>query len=36
MMDGEVEIITLTKLGAIHDALSIIDGCNPFGRRRIA
>jgi hypothetical protein len=36
MMDGEAEILVLSKLGAVHDALSIVNGANPFGRRRIA
>ena len=36
MMDGEVEVITVTKLGAVEDLRSLTDGCAPLGRRRIA
>ncbi len=36
MKDGEVEIVVVSKLGAVHDLKSIVDGSNPAGRRRIA
>ena len=36
MMEGEVEIIVVTKLGAVADLCSIANGCSPLGRRRIA
>ena len=36
MMDGESEIIVMTKLGAVEDLKSIVDGSRPNGRRRIS
>ena len=36
MMDGEVEIIVVTKFGAVSDLKSLVDGSAPLGRRRIA
>lgn len=36
MMDGETEIIVVTKLGAVEDLKSIVDGSRPNGRRRIS
>lgn len=36
MMEGEVEIIAVTKLGAVADLCSIVNGCAPLGRRRVA
>lgn len=36
MMDGEVEIVVVSKLGGVHDLKSIVNGCAPYGRRRIA
>jgi hypothetical protein len=35
MMGGECEIIVVTKLGAVHDAFTLMNGSNPYGRRRI-
>ena len=35
MMDSDSEILVLSKLGAIEDLKSIVDGCKPFGRRRV-
>eukprot|EP00347_Sterkiella_histriomuscorum_P005365 403356888 len=35
MMDGDCEIIVVSKLGAVEDLQSLVDGCKPFGRRRI-
>ena len=36
MMDGESEIVVVSKLGAVHDLKSVVDGSAPYGRRRIA
>lgn len=36
MREGESEIIAVTKLGAVSDLKSIVDGCAPYGRRRVA
>lgn len=36
MMEGEVEIIAVTKLGAVADLSTIVNGCAPLGRRRVA
>ena len=36
MMDGECEIVVVVKLGAVADLKTIVDGSNPYGRRRIA
>jgi hypothetical protein len=36
MMDGECEIVAVTKLGAVSDLKTIADGAAPYGRRRIA
>lgn len=36
MMEGEVEIIAVTKLGAVADLCSVANGCAPLGRRRVA
>lgn len=36
MMDSEVEVVAVAKLGGIADLKSIVNGANPFGRRRIA
>ena len=36
MMDSEVEIIAVSKMGATKDLKTLVDGCAPFGRRRIA
>jgi hypothetical protein len=36
MMDGECEIIALSKIGAVNDLKTIVDGSAPLGRRRIA
>ncbi|CDW75782.1 UNKNOWN [Stylonychia lemnae] len=35
MMDSDCEIVVLSKLGAVEDLLSIVDGSKPYGRRRI-
>lgn len=35
MMDGDCEIVAVSKLGAVEDLKSIADGSKPFGRRRI-
>ena len=36
MMDSEVEIVAVTKMGARSDMKTLVDGCAPLGRRRIA
>ena len=36
MMDGDCEIVVVSKLGAVEDLQSIVDGNNPYGRRRVA
>ena len=36
MMDGPVEIIVVTKTGAIFDGLTLVNGGGIFGRRRVA
>lgn len=36
MMEGESEIVVLTKLGAVYDLRSIVEGSAPIGRRRVA
>lgn len=36
MMEGECEIIVVSKIGAVSDLKSIADGAAPLGRRRIA
>jgi len=35
MQSGRSEILALTKIGAIQDAKSIVNGTAPFGRRRV-
>ncbi len=35
MMDGNCEIVVVSKLGAVEDLKSIAHGSNPYGRRRI-
>ncbi len=35
MLDGPCEVIVLSKVGAVVDVLTILDGANPFGRRRM-
>ena len=34
MMDGPVEILALSKMGAVSDLKTLFHGSNPFGRRR--
>lgn len=34
MMAGPVEILALSKLGAVSDLKTLFNGSNPFGRRR--
>lgn len=36
MMEGECEIVVVTKLGGVSDLRSIVNGSAPYGRRRIA
>jgi hypothetical protein len=36
MMDSEVEIVAVTKMGATYDLKTLADGCAPLGRRRVA
>ena len=36
MMESECEIITVSKLGAVADLKTLVNGSNPFGRRRVA
>ncbi len=36
MMEGECELIALSKIGAVKDLKTIVDGSGPLGRRRIA
>jgi hypothetical protein len=36
MMESECEIIAVTKLGAVEDLQTLVNGCAPYGRRRIA
>ena len=36
MMDSECEIVALTRLGASADLKTLVDGCAPLGRRRLA
>ena len=36
MLEGESEIIVVSKLGAVEDLKSLVDGSNPHGRRRCA
>jgi hypothetical protein len=36
MMEGHVEIVVVTKLGAVSDLKTIVDGNAPLGRRRVA
>lgn len=35
MQSGRSEILALSKIGAIQDAKSIVNGTAPFGRRRV-
>jgi len=36
MMDSEVEIVAVSKMGATYDMKTLVHGCAPLGRRRIA
>lgn len=36
MMESQVEIVVVTKLGAVSDLKTIVDGNAPLGRRRVA
>lgn len=36
MADGESEVVVATKFGGVYDGLSIVNGANPYGRRRVA
>ncbi len=36
MMEGNSEIVVVSKLGAVADLKSLVDGSAPYGRRRIA
>jgi hypothetical protein len=35
MQSSRSEILALTKIGALRDAQTIVDGTAPFGRRRV-
>jgi len=35
MLDGPCEVLVVSKVGAVPDILTILDGANPFGRRRL-
>lgn len=35
MMSGPVEILGLSKIGAVSDAKTLFNGANPYGRRRM-
>ena len=35
MMAGPCEILILSKIGAVYDAKTLVNGSNPYGRRRI-
>lgn len=35
MLDGPSEVIVLSKVGAVVDVQTILEGANPFGRRRM-
>lgn len=35
MQAGRCEILALSKVGALQDAKTIVNGCAPFGRRRL-
>ena len=35
MLDGPCEVVVLSKVGAVVDVQTILDGANPFGRRRM-
>jgi len=35
MQESKVEIVILSKLGAVSDSQAIANGCAPYGRRRI-
>jgi len=35
MLDGPCEVLVVSKVGAVPDVLTILDGANPFGRRRL-
>jgi hypothetical protein len=35
MMAGPCDIIILSKIGAVHDARTLFNGANPYGRRRV-
>ena len=35
MLDGPSEVIVLSTVGAVVDVQTILEGANPFGRRRM-
>ena len=35
MMDGDCEIVVVSKFGAVEDLKSLASGCKPYGRLRI-
>jgi hypothetical protein len=35
MMAGPCDIIILSKIGGVHDARTLFNGANPFGRRSV-
>ncbi len=35
MLSGPSEVLVISKVGAVVDVQTIIDGANPFGRRRM-
>jgi len=35
MLDGPSEVLIISKVGAVTDVLTILEGANPFGRRRL-
>ena len=35
MLAGPCQILVISKIGAVTDVKTIIDGANPFGRRRL-
>ena len=35
MMDSDCEVIVVSKMGAVEDLQTIVDGGKPYGRRRI-
>jgi hypothetical protein len=36
MMDSECEVVAVSKVGCVADLKSIVDGCAPLGRKRVA